>query len=102
VRFFSMHPGWADTPGVQTSLPGFHAKFKDSLRTTDQGADTIVYLAVSNAVLPPEGESDPYNGKFFFDREVVTPFLASTGTQSSEEEVEALWQLCTKMTQLKE
>lgn len=125
IKFFSMHPGWADTPGVQTSLPAFHAKFKDSLRTMDEGADTINYLAISDEVMrtskatsgekkgkrkrSDEGEGkeepeidDPYNGKFFFDREVVSPFLTSTRTQSSDEEVEELWQLCLKMTQLKE
>lgn len=23
IGFYSMHPGWADTPGVATSMPGF-------------------------------------------------------------------------------
>ncbi len=26
VHFFCMHPGWVDTPGVQTSLPSFHER----------------------------------------------------------------------------
>jgi hypothetical protein len=26
VGFYSMHPGWADTPGVAKSLPGFSEK----------------------------------------------------------------------------
>lgn len=115
VRFFAMHPGWADTPGVQTSLPGFHAKFKDSLRSMDEGADTINWLAISDAVMTAATSSDDderkakgkakakdydeYNGKFFFDREVASPFIPTSRTHSSPEEVEELWQLCLRMTQ---
>ena len=28
-------------------MPDFHAKMKDKLRTVEQGADTVVWLAVS-------------------------------------------------------
>jgi hypothetical protein len=112
-----MHPGWADTPGVQTSLPGFHAKFKDSLRSMDEGADTINWLAISDAVMTAatsgddderrakgkakqrEDHDDAFNGKFFFDREVASPFIPTSRTHSSPEEVEELWQLCLRMTQ---
>ena len=45
VLFASMHPGWADTPGLATSIPDFHAKQASSLRTPAQGVDTIVWLA---------------------------------------------------------
>lgn len=103
IHFFSMHPGWADTPGVQTSLPDFHVRFKESLRSMDEGADTINYLAISDALIPAAKEAEQgggYNGRFFFDREAVTPFLLSTRTHSTDEEVEELWQLCSRMTQL--
>uniref|UniRef100_A0A671XD16 Dehydrogenase/reductase (SDR family) member 12 n=1 Tax=Sparus aurata TaxID=8175 RepID=A0A671XD16_SPAAU len=49
VHFSSMHPGWADTPAVQTSMPSFHAKMQAKLRTEAMGADTAVWLAVSAA-----------------------------------------------------
>ncbi len=42
--FAAMHPGWADTPGVQESLPGFRRITRPILRTPDQGADTAVWL----------------------------------------------------------
>jgi NAD(P)-dependent dehydrogenase (short-subunit alcohol dehydrogenase family) len=42
VRVHCMHPGWSDTPGVQTSLPDFHSQNQATLRTSEQGADTIV------------------------------------------------------------
>jgi hypothetical protein len=33
VVVHSMHPGWADTPGVASSLPGFHRLTGPLLRT---------------------------------------------------------------------
>jgi len=43
----AMHPGWADTPGVVEGLPEFHRVTERVLRTPEQGADTIVWLASS-------------------------------------------------------
>ena len=47
VHWSVMHPGWADTPALRSAMPDFHAKMKDKLRTVEQGADTVVWLAVS-------------------------------------------------------
>ncbi len=47
IAFHSMHPGWADTPGVRHSLPGFARFTAPVLRTPDEGADTIVWLAAA-------------------------------------------------------
>lgn len=49
VVFHSMHPGWASTPGVYRQIPTFAEKFEDILRTSEQGADTIVWLAAATA-----------------------------------------------------
>lgn len=49
VVFHSMHPGWAATPGVYESIPDFAEKFGEILRTPEQGADTIVWLAAADA-----------------------------------------------------
>ena len=83
VTFSAMHPGWADTPAVRTSLPRFHAWTKGILRTPEEGADTVVWLAASRAA---EGRS----GLFWFDREAVgtTPL---PGTRETEEERGKLW-----------
>ncbi len=43
-RAYVMHPGWVDTDGVKTALPGFRASLRRVLRTPDQGADTILWL----------------------------------------------------------
>lgn len=61
VTFHAMHPGWADTPGVRTSLPTFHRLTGPLLRTPEQGADTIVWLGSS-----PEAVVS--NGRFWLDR----------------------------------
>ena len=36
--------------GVQSSIPDFYEKMKDKLRTPEQGADTVVWLAVAPSV----------------------------------------------------
>ena len=35
-------PGWADTPAVQSSIPGFHKATKRILRSPLEGADTVM------------------------------------------------------------
>ena len=55
VAFHAMHPGWADTPGVRDALPGFARVMGPFLRTPEQGADTIVWLAAA----PEAGWSRP-------------------------------------------
>lgn len=61
IRFHAMHPGWADTPGVDASLPTFSKLMGPLLRTPAQGADTLVWLAVDDLPLAS-------NGKFWLDR----------------------------------
>jgi len=50
-----MHPGWVDTAGVRTSLPGFRRTLKAVLRTPEQGADTALWLATKRPAPLPEG-----------------------------------------------
>ena len=74
----SMHPGWADTPGVQTALPGFRRITRSVLRSSDEGADTIVWLARAK-------EADQVTGKLFLDREPRTTHLRSSTIEKEEE-----------------
>jgi len=80
IKFYSMHPGWSDTPAVQNSMPDFHAKMKDKLRTVGQGADTIVWLAIANAA------KEAQTGLFWQDRSPVSKHLPLAWTKSSPEE----------------
>ena len=64
-----MHPGWADTPGVQSALPGFRRITQTVLRSSEEGADTIVWLARAR-------EAAAISGKLFLDREPRTPIFA--------------------------
>ena len=48
IYFATMHPGWADTPAVQTSMPSFRQRMINKLRTEEQGADTLVWMCCYN------------------------------------------------------
>ncbi len=74
----AMHPGWADTPGVETALPAFHKITKRILRTPEQGADTIVWLATAR-------EAGLVSGKLFLDREPHTTHLVKSTRENSAE-----------------
>lgn len=50
IRVASMHPGWAETPGVTESLPLFDKVMRPLLRDASDGADTAVWLV---ATRPP-------------------------------------------------
>jgi dehydrogenase/reductase SDR family member 12 len=61
VMVHAMHPGWADTPGIRDSLPGFSKVMGPVLRTPEQGADTAVWLAAAP-------EAGLVSGEFWLDR----------------------------------
>jgi NAD(P)-dependent dehydrogenase (short-subunit alcohol dehydrogenase family) len=84
----SMHPGWADTPSVQTSLPSFYRLTRAFLRTPAEGADSVVWLAAAPR------ESQP-TGSFFFDRAIRRTHLLPFTRESAQERSE-LWTLCEK------
>ena len=74
----AMHPGWADTPGVQGALPGFRRLTHRVLRSSQEGADTIVWLARAR-------EADKTSGQLFLDREPRTTHLRQRTLESAEE-----------------
>lgn len=57
----AMHPGWADTQTVARSIPRFYSATRPILRTPDEGADSVVWLAAAPRL-------DGISGRFFFDR----------------------------------
>lgn len=78
----AMHPGWADTPGVETALPDFRRLTRPLLRTPEEGADTVVWLAAA----PEAGD---VTGAFWLDRE-QHPAHVIPGTQETAADREAL------------
>lgn len=74
----AMHPGWVETPAVKSSLPRFYAATKRILRPPAEGADTVLWLAASEAA---RGET----GQFWFDRAARrTHFLRRTRETPAE------------------
>ena len=53
VRIESMHPGWAQTPGVSEALPTFQKLTRPLLRDAADGGDTAVWLVATRPVSTP-------------------------------------------------
>jgi NAD(P)-dependent dehydrogenase (short-subunit alcohol dehydrogenase family) len=85
----AMHPGWADTPGVLESLPEFHRVTERVLRTPQEGADTIVWLAAAT-------EAGRVSGEFWLDRRPHATHLLP-GTRETLEERRALVEALAKL-----
>ena len=90
IGVWATHPGWADTPGVLDSLPGFHKLMHPVLRDAHGGADTTVWLS---AVEPPR-ESGLWHDR----RRRATHF--QPGTRSSRGDAERMWDFVVSATGL--
>uniref|UniRef100_A0A2K5D3C3 Dehydrogenase/reductase 12 n=1 Tax=Aotus nancymaae TaxID=37293 RepID=A0A2K5D3C3_AOTNA len=93
IHFSSMHPGWADTPGVRQVMPRFHTRFRNRLRSKAQGTDTVLWLALSSAAA-----AQP-NGRFFQDRKPVSTHLPLARMSSSPAEEEKLIEILEQLAQ---
>lgn len=92
VVFHAMHPGWADTPGVRSSLPGFHRVTGPVLRSPHQGVDTLVWLAGT-----PEAART--SGKFWLDRRTRSEYkLPWTRPSDPAGDQSRLWEWCATRT----
>ena len=90
VVVHSMHPGWADTPGVSESLPYFYKLTKPLLRTPSQGADTVVWLCASD-------EAGQSTGQFWHDRR-PRPTYRFRRTKETQAERGTLWARLTELS----
>jgi NAD(P)-dependent dehydrogenase (short-subunit alcohol dehydrogenase family) len=89
VVFHTVHPGWADTPGVEASLPTFRRILGPLLRTPAQGADTVTWLVADDG--PPLQTT----GKFWLDRrERSIDKLPTTRRADTPERRAQLWAWC--------
>ena len=75
----SMHPGWADTEGLQFQMPDFHKMSQGILRSQAEGADTIIWLATARDV-------EQKTGLFWFDRKSVRTNMPLCFTDCNAEE----------------
>ncbi len=94
ISCHSMHPGWADTPGLSSSLPRFHRLMRPLLRDPHEGADTIVWLATADL-----DEIDQRSGGFWHDRRPRAKHRLPW-TRESAVERERLWTECARLGDL--
>ncbi|HEV1996637.1 MAG TPA: SDR family NAD(P)-dependent oxidoreductase [Candidatus Dormibacteraeota bacterium] len=89
ITLNAMHPGWADTPGLRSSLPMFTQILRPLLRSALDGADTIVWLASAPSAGLPEGA-------LWLDRRPRPAHrIPSTRHSDTEGERQRLWEfLC--------
>jgi NAD(P)-dependent dehydrogenase (short-subunit alcohol dehydrogenase family) len=85
ILVYCMHPGWADTPGVATSLPGFRMLTRPMLRTPEEGADTALWLAATRPAPP--------TGGFWHDRR-PRPEHYLPLTRYGDRDRERVWRYC--------
>jgi dehydrogenase/reductase SDR family member 12 len=89
VVFHAVHPGWADTPGVEAALPRFRRIMRPLLRTPLQGADTMIWLASDN------DEPLRCSGGFWLDRRPRSLHkLPATRRSDTDQRRAALWDWC--------
>jgi NAD(P)-dependent dehydrogenase (short-subunit alcohol dehydrogenase family) len=93
VVFHALHPGWADTPGVEASLPQFRRFMRPLLRTAAEGTDTLVWLAAD------DGEPLRTSGDFWLDRRRRKIHrLPSTRRSDTPQLRHELWEWCLAQT----
>jgi dehydrogenase/reductase SDR family member 12 len=86
----AMHPGWANTPGLEASLPGFAGLVGGQLRTAAEGVDTVLWLAAA-----PEARAS--SGRLFLDRR-ERPFDRIPSTRLSAADRARLWDAVVELT----
>jgi dehydrogenase/reductase SDR family protein 12 len=90
ITVHAMHPGWADTPGIRASLPGFYRATRPLLRTPAEGADTIVWLGAA-------AEPALRSGLFWHDRRPRPVYLLPRTRETAAERA-SLWAQCVELS----
>lgn len=90
VAVHVMHPGWVDTPGLVAGMPRFHTVMGPLLRSAEEGADTVCWLASA----PPDLLG---TGQLWLDRHPRSPYHLPR-TREAPAEREALWAWCEAAT----
>ncbi len=83
VSVHATHPGWARTPGLDTSLPRFAAALRPVLRSDVSGTDTTSWVVAA--------EPAPASGRLWHDRR-ERPTSVLSRTRPTEDERERFWE----------
>ena len=94
VTFTAMHPGWADTPGLSASLPGFSGLMRPILRSPSEGVDSLIWLATR-----PTGPG--LNGALVHDRR-SRPFDRIPTTRVSPAGRRELWRRVVSLAKIED
>jgi NAD(P)-dependent dehydrogenase (short-subunit alcohol dehydrogenase family) len=86
----AMHPGWAATPGLEASLPGFAQLVGRRLRSAAEGIDTMLWLAAA-----PDARA--LSGRLYLDRR-PRPFDRIPSTRMSATDRVTLWDAVLRLT----
>ncbi len=89
IESYVMHPGWANTAGVADALPGFGKLVGPLLRSPEEGADTLAWLAT-------EPTAELGSSGFWLDR-ARRPEHRIPNTKSADQKTDALWQEISRM-----
>lgn len=79
------HPGWVATPGLDRALPGFARVAAPILRRPEEGADTLLHLALAPLATAADG------GRLWHDRRPRSAVRVPR-TRASAEERGRLWE----------
>jgi len=93
VTYVSCNPGWADTPGVDASMPCFKKKLGTEFRTTWQGAEGIAWLCVAP-------RTELRSGEFYLDRSVAPKHLPRLKTIAPSASVDFLVKRLAKISDI--
>lgn len=86
----AMHPGWANTPGLEASLPGFAKLVGPQLRSAAEGVDTMLWLAAAPGARAA-------TGRLFLDRR-IRPFDRIPSTRLAAADRATLWETVLALT----
>ncbi len=82
ARTYATHPGWAATPGVSQSLPGFERVMRPILRDVASGTDTTTWLVAT--------QPRPAGGGLWHDRRQRPSSVLPT-TRTTPAQRERMW-----------
>ncbi|MGO9456614.1 MAG: SDR family NAD(P)-dependent oxidoreductase [Acidimicrobiales bacterium] len=99
VASYAMHPGWVDTPGLESGLPRFRRWWRPLLRTPAEGADTVVWLAGGGPAAEARAQSRPVpRAGWYHDRHRRSEYRFPVTGHDTPTDGEALLVWCARRT----